>query len=134
AGEGQVIPQLQQLARHFDAARIAVVHAGHVRIAPRDLQTVRVRVAVVHDDRLAQIARQLHLPREYNLLPRAGALVLFPIVVQPDLPDRAHLGLIAGQPADVRQLLFPAVRDILRVDADGRIDKGILTRIADRLA
>ena len=78
-------------------AGIAVVHADHIRIPAGDLHAVRMRIAVVHDNRKVQLTRQLHLAGKYNLLPRARARVLLPVIVKADLADGADLAFVLRQ-------------------------------------
>ena len=109
-------------------------HTSRPGVPLRDLQTVRVRVAVVRNHRLVQLARHLHLPREHHLLPRAGALVLLPVIIQPDLSNRAHARLGLGHFFNDCKVIIPVFVDIFRVNANRRIDKRIFLCVAHRFA
>ena len=129
-----MITEREQFACHLHTARKAMEHAGHTLIPTRDPKAVGMCVAIVHDNRLAQFACQLHLSGKHDLLPRAGALVLFPIVVQPDLADRTYTRLSLGQFFDDRKVIIPVFVDIFRVNTDSSIYKRVFLCVADRLA
>ena len=84
--------------------------------------------------RQLQLARQLHLTGENNLLPCARTLFLLPVIIKTDLSDGTDTRLALRERADFIQRLRPAILDILRMKADRSINKRITVRVADRLA
>ena len=113
---------------------IAVIYSDHIGIAARDLHAVGVGIAVMDNNRQLQLARQLHLTGENNLLPCARMLFLLPVIIQTDLSDGTDTRLALRERADFIQCPRPAILDILRMKADRSINKRITVCVADRLA
>ena len=113
---------------------IAVIYSDHIGIAARDLHAVGVGITVMDNDRQLQLARQLHLTSENNLLPCARTLVLLPVIIQTDLSDGTNTRLALRERADFIQCLRPSILDILRMQADRSINKWITVCVTDCLA
>ena len=102
-------------------------HTAQLRIVAHDAQAVAVRLAVMHDDRQIQLERKLQLRAEHPLLLCLCGGV--PVIVQPDLADGADLRL-RRQRADVRKAAVRPAVGLLRMPADGGIDK--IVRLCQR--
>ena len=102
-------------------------HAAQPRIVAHDAQAVAVRLAVMHDDRQIQLECKLQLRAEHPLLLCLCGCV--PVIVQPDLADGADLRL-RRQRADVRKAAVRPAAGLLRMPADGGIDK--IVRLCQR--
>ena len=94
-------------------------HAGDGGKFLDDGKTVPVGFPIMDDHRQIQLHRQCQLLAEYRLLKRSGRIVL-PVVVQSDLPDSHHLGLLQKL-TQLRQILVLEAVAVLRMDAHGGV-------------
>lgn len=122
AGKGDHPAQPDQLLRHLRAAGKAVEHPPDPGEFPHHCQTVGVGLPVVDDHRQVQLLRQGHLVPEDPPLVFPGGILL-PVVVQADLPDGHHPGVLRPLPEEVQ--LRRVVRGaVLRMVAHGGIEEG----------
>ena len=77
----------------------------------------------VDHDNLAQLRGQCELLGEYFLLTGAGRVVV--VIVQTDLADR-DISLVGGQLLDIGQILLVLLGCVVRMDAGGAEDLGVL--------
>lgn len=98
-------------------------HAGDIGEFPHDGEGVGVGLPIVDDHRQLKLPRQRQLAAEHLLLefPRR---VLLPVVIQPDLADGHHLGLLR-QGTQGRQIVVGAAAAVLGMDAHRRVDVGV---------
>ena len=106
-------------------------HAAHRGELLHDGKAVRVRIAVMDNNREIQLLRERKLGAEHLLL-KLPRRILLPVVVQPDLPDGNDLRIPCHLTKNIK-VRGRVRRTVLRVIADGGVDARILRGKRDRL-
>ena len=116
--------QVEAALGHVHVGREAVHDAADLVDALRreNRERLRVRVAAVDDDRLAEPARHVELPAQRRLLRGPGREVAEE--VEPHLPQRHHPGRPAGQPLHRLVVRLGRLARVVGMNAHGGPDRG----------